>query len=228
MSASATRDCLLVQGPPGCGKTSLIEALIGGYRRPIIACDSTGEWAGHGLDVGTASGVAGHIIEHLRAEEAPAPVLRVEGRHEIERVFSLVRHAELPCTVLVDEVDQFAPNSGAANEDFVWLCRRGRHVQGNDYPHGVSIIAGVHAGQNCARALTRAAEHIVFKQEEPNAVGRASTYLHDSVDPSALDQYEYVVSRGVGRLSFHVGTFGPYAYTLNLQTRRIEQTRTFE
>jgi hypothetical protein len=155
-------------------------------------------------------------------------VLRVEGRHEITKVFSLVRSAELPCTLVVDEVDQFAPNSGAANDDFVYLCRRGRHVQGKNYPHGVSIVAGVHAGQNCARPLTRAAEHIVFKQEEPNAVGRASKYLHDAVDPTSLDQYEYVVSRGVGRLSFTVGEFGPYAYTLNLETRRIYQTRTFD
>lgn len=228
MSASATRDCLLVQGPPASGKTTFIESLLGGYRRPVVLCDSTGEWAGTGLDVGTADGLADHMAERLSAGDLPAPLLRVVGRNEVSAVFDLVRRVELPCTLVVDEVDQYAPNSGAADDNFVWLCRRGRHVQGSDYPHGVSLICGVHAAQNCARALTRTAQHVCFHQSEPNAAGRASEYLHPAVDLTALDAYEYVVSRGVGRLSFDVGEFGPVAYTLNLETREIEQTRTFE
>jgi hypothetical protein len=197
--------------------------------RPVIACDVTGEWDGFGLDLGTASSLADHLLERIKAGARPEPILTLQGRGEVEEVFSLVRRVEIPCTLLVDEVDMFAPNSGAANEDFVHLCRRGRHVQGSDYPHGVSLVCGVHAGQNCARALTRAAEHVVFRQHEPNAVGRAQKYLFDGVDVSALEQYEYVVSRGAGRLSFPVtnGEPGPHGYTLNLETRQIEQTRSF-
>lgn len=229
MSASTSRDVLLVQGPPASGKTTFIQTLAGEYLRPVVACDVTGEWDSFGLDVGTAGGLGEHLRERISAGERPAPVLRVQGRGEVERVFSLVRSAGIPCTLLVDEVDMFAPNSGAAHNDFVHLCRRGRHVRGADYPFGVSIIAGVHAGQNCARALTRTAEHVCFRQEEPNAVGRVSQYLYDGVDVSRLDPYEYVVSRGAGRLSFPVtnGQPGPFGYSLNLETRKIEKTRSF-
>jgi hypothetical protein len=207
----------------------LIQTLAGAYLRPVIALDVTGEWGGFGRSVGTASRLADHLAERLGAGARPDPVLSVEGRSEAEQVFSLVRSVGLPCTLLVDEVDLFAPNSGAANEDFVHLCRRGRHVQGSSYPHGVSLVCGVHAGQNCARSLTRAAEHVVFRQDEPNAVGRAQKYLFDPVKIPRLDEHEYVVSRGVGRLSFPVtsGEPGPHGYTLNLETNRIEQTRSF-
>jgi hypothetical protein len=206
-----------------------MESFIGAYKRPVIVCDSTGEWGSYGLSLATADALANHLRARLEARQYPEPILSVSGRSEIEWTFALVREVGIPCTLIVDEVDLYAPNSGAANGDFIHLCRRGRHVQGNDYPYGCSIIAGVHAGQNCSRALTRAAEHVCFAQDEPNASGRAEKYLFEDVDVSKLEDYEYVVSRGIDRLSFSVtrGEPGPHAYRINLDSQKIEKTRSF-
>lgn len=207
MSTSATRDVLLAQGPTDSGKTYLLEQLLGAYDRPVIAVDATGEWAAHGQALDGVADLRQHLITRLEEGRPPDPILSIPD-HSAEQLFRVVREWELGCTLLLDEVDLYMPNSGKTNEDLLWLVKRGRHVQGPDSDAAVSIVAGCHAGQDVDRQLVRMAAHVCFQQTEARAVGRVSKYLDERVDVTQLGEYQYVCGRRADRVDLPIGKAG--------------------
>jgi hypothetical protein len=210
MSTFADKDSVFVYGPPGGGKTFLIQALLGEFRAPVIAVDpGFAEWhePAHRSFL-----EAGELIEYLvgcaRRQELPDPILSVAAPAARE-TFRLLWAHEVGCTVIVDEVDQYAPNSGKTDENLRAMLKRGRHIQGKDSAASVSVVGACHAAQEVDRSLARFGAHVCFSQEETNAKRRAENYLHPDVDVGGLGQYEFCVSRKADNLSFFVGEYGP-------------------
>lgn len=202
-----------------------MEALLGEYAWPVIAVDpGRGEWLDTGMKAfSRASDLATYIASQLREGERPEPILAVT-QEAGPATFRYVWESELPCTIVVDEVDLWAPNRGKTNEHLFNCLKRGRKIGGSDSDSSISVIAGAHAGQDVDRRIARFAAHVVFRQSEPSAIGRAEKYIHSDVDVSRLAEYEFTLSRKAEALRFDVGTYGPFAYTLNPDKMAIERT----
>jgi len=228
MSAFAQKDTVFIYGPPSSGKTYLMQALLGEYRKPVICVDpGFGEWhePAHKsfLD---AEGLAEYLVDCADEGKYPEPVLSVAAE-AAEGTFRFVWKAEVGCTLIVDEIDEHAPNSGKTNEDLHRILKRGRKIQGKDSPASISVIGACHAAQEVDRAVARFGAHICFEQSEPRAVERASEYLHHKVDPGKLGKYEFAVSKKVERLSFYCGEWGPGVWRYEDDRHCIEQVDTF-
>lgn len=233
MSTFAQKDTLFCYGPPRYGKTYLLQALLGEMRKPVICVDpGFGEWhEPASRSFLEASELMGYLLACAQENTFPDPVLSV-AQEAARETFRLLWENEVGCTLIVDEIDAYAPNAGKTNENLRMMLKKGRHVQGKDSPASISVVGACHAAQEVDRAVARFGAHIIFQQSETNAKDRAHEYTWG--DPNAggvnvgeLEKYQFVVSRKAENLSFWVGEYGPKIWKYDPDSHAIVQDGSF-
>jgi len=227
MSTFADKNTIFAYGPPGWGKTFLIQALMGEMRNPIICIDpGFQEWHDPAQrSFMEAEGLREYLVRCADRGAYPDPVLSVE-EHAGPATLRFLWKAQVGCTVIVDEIDSYAPNSGKTNDALRLMLKKGRHVQGKDSEASISVVGACHAAQEVDRCVARFGAHLAFQQEEPNAVERAHEYLHPYVDVRKLGKYEFTVSKKAGPIGF-LPDYGPHVHKYDPGAHRIERVGTF-
>jgi SpoVK/Ycf46/Vps4 family AAA+-type ATPase len=224
----APKDTVFMYGPPSYGKTFLMQALLGEYRKPVICVDpGFGEWHDPASrSFLEASELEEYLLSCAREEVFPDPILSVADT-AAEETFRMLWEWEVGCTVIVDEIDTHAPNQGKTNEHLRLMLKKGRHIQGKDSDASISVVGACHAAQEVDRSVARFGAHVCFQQEEKNARDRAEQYLHPDVNVRELEKYEFVVSKKVENLTFPLGEYGPEIWRYFPDEHKIDSVGSF-
>lgn len=139
---------VILEGPPGCGKSSFARALAGSAGVPLISA-SLAQWQG------SREGHLGHLLGAMRA------------------TFDEARKKS-PCILLVDEVDSFPTRASVTHKhrDYVVEVVNGllEQLDGAVKRDGVVVIATCNDASNLDPALTRAGRlERIIRLERPDA-----------------------------------------------------------
>ena len=161
---------MVLEGPPGTGKSSLARALAGSAGVPLITA-SLAQWQGH------REGHLGHLLSAMHA------------------TFAQARKAA-PCIVLVDEIDSFPTRSAVAHSyrDYVVEVVNAflEQLDGAVERQGVFVIGTCNDASRLDPALLRSGRlERVMRLERPSVGGMEDilrVHLHDALRDEDLRQ----------------------------------------
>lgn len=190
------RYILLILGVQGSGKSTLIRRLLPemATRRPVFILDTLGEY-NRGLQFQSAAQLRAFLIQR-RENPYNIYVLNCATDNDAAEFFELFvtlgeaarqsgRHA--PASIVVDEVDKFAPSRGKMDPNLNNIIQYGRHYRQN------LILAARRANDVDAKIRAQATAVVSFHQSSSTDVRKLQERFDGADELRRLDylNHEY-------------------------------------